>query len=159
MQLNRVKIVDSTTGWLTLYGWAGDERIRWSLGTKKAGEAENRKEWIVRCVSEGIGSSMWPTLKDVLPRDSYVPPTFSAKQIEEATKQLRALMPVGMRPSDELVARAAKQLGISDELLFAIQNPGRQAEAQVENKSSLELKRDLAAMRPPVDPALRRRGY
>jgi integrase len=71
MQLNRVKIVDSTTGWLTLYGWAGDERIRWSLGTKKAGEAENRKEWIIRCVSEGIGSSMWPTLKDVLPGRTF----------------------------------------------------------------------------------------
>lgn len=71
MQLNRVKIVDSTTGWLTLYGWAGDERIRWSLGTKKAGEAENRKEWIVRCISEGIGSSMWPTLRDVLPGRTF----------------------------------------------------------------------------------------
>ena len=87
------------------------------------------------------------------------PPTFSAAQIEDATKQLRALLPVGMRPSDELVARAAKQLGISDELLFVIQHPDQQAKAQVGNKSSLELKRDLAAMRPPVHAADRRKGY
>ena len=71
MQLNRVKIVDSPTGWLTLYGWAGEERIRWSLGTKKAGEAENRKDWIVRCVSEGVTSAMWRTLKDTLPSRTF----------------------------------------------------------------------------------------
>jgi integrase len=71
MQLNRVKVVASPTGWLTLYAWAGEERIRWSLGTKKSGEAENRKDWIVRCVSEGIESSLWPTLKDVLPRRTF----------------------------------------------------------------------------------------
>jgi integrase len=71
MQLNRVKIVDSPTGWLTLYGWVGKERIRWSLGTKKRGEAENRKDWIVRCVAEGVGSSMWPTLNDVLPGRTF----------------------------------------------------------------------------------------
>ena len=91
--------------------------------------------------------------------DEYVPPAFSDRQIQEATKQLGALMPAGMRPSDEFVARAAKQLGISDELLFAIQNPGEQVKAQLGNKSSLELKRNLAAMRPPVEPARRRRGY
>jgi integrase len=71
MQLNRSKIVDSPTGWLTLYAWSGDERIRWSLGTKRLGEAENRKDWIVRCVSEGVESSLWPTLKDVLPGRTF----------------------------------------------------------------------------------------
>ena len=91
--------------------------------------------------------------------DEYVPPTFSARQIEEAAKQLQALMPTGMRPNDEFMARAAKQLGISDQLLSATQNPDRRAKAQVAGKSSLELKRDLAAMRPPVEPARRRRGY
>jgi hypothetical protein len=91
--------------------------------------------------------------------DEYVPPTFSTRQIEEARKQLQALMPAGMRPSDEFVARAAKQLGISDGLMSAIQNPDRQTKAHVAGKSSLELKRELAAMRPPVEPARRRRGY
>lgn len=91
--------------------------------------------------------------------DEYVPLTFSTGQIDEARKKLGALMPAGMRPSDEFVKLAAKQLGISDELLFAINNPGQQVKAQLGNKSSEDLKRGLAAMRPPVEAAKRRRGY
>jgi len=91
--------------------------------------------------------------------DEYVPPTFSARQIEEAAKQLEALMPAGMRPNQEFVAQAAKQLSISDQLLYVIQHPNQQTKPQVTGKSAMELKRDLQAMRPPVDPALRRRGY
>jgi len=87
MQLNHIKIVDSSTGWKTLDCFAGQEttayatkdgktinlktRIRWALGTKKAGEAENRKDWIVRCVSEGVESSLWPALRDALPRLTF----------------------------------------------------------------------------------------
>lgn len=90
MQLNRTKVVASPTGWLTLYGWAGDERIRWSLGTKKAGEAEIRKDWIVRCVSEGLESSLWPTLKDVLPARTF-----------ELLSKLMGYMPVTVAPKFE----------------------------------------------------------
>ena len=91
--------------------------------------------------------------------DEYVPPTFSPAQIEEAAKQLEALMPAGMRPNQEFVAQAAKQLGISDQLLYIIQHPNEQTKPQLAGKSATELKRDLQAMRLPVDPALRRRGY
>jgi hypothetical protein len=91
--------------------------------------------------------------------DEYVPPTFSARQIEEAAKQLEALMPAGMRPNQEFVAQAAKQLGIGDQLLYVIQHPNQQTKPQVAGKSAMELKRDLQAMRPPLDPARRRRGY
>lgn len=68
MQLNRVKIVNSAnTEWLTMYAWAAGKRIRLSLGTKKAGEAQNRADWIVQALREGPSSALWPTLSEVLP--------------------------------------------------------------------------------------------
>lgn len=87
------------------------------------------------------------------------PPTFSPAQIQEATQRLRKALPVGSVPSQERILGTARELGISQELLYAIQNPGQQAKAQVGNKSSAELKRDLQAMRPPVKPADYRKGY
>jgi integrase len=75
MQLNRVEVMASPTGWLTLKAYHGPngtkDRIRWSLGTKKQGEAQNRADWIVRCISEGADSSVWPTLKNVLPARTF----------------------------------------------------------------------------------------
>jgi hypothetical protein len=92
--------------------------------------------------------------------DEYVVPTFSDSQIVEATQRLRKALPVGSVPSQERIEGTARELGISEELLYAIQHPGEQPnKAQVAGKSSAELKRDLQAMRPPVDPADRRKGY
>jgi hypothetical protein len=91
--------------------------------------------------------------------DEYVPPTFSPAQIKEASKQLEALMPAGMRPNQEFMARAAKQSGISDQLLYIILHPSEQPKPQLAGKSAIELKKDLQAMRPPVNPADRRKGW
>jgi hypothetical protein len=87
------------------------------------------------------------------------PPTFSAAQIHETTQRLRKALPVGSVPSQERIDGTARELGISDGLLAAIQNPEQQTKIEVSAKSAVELKNDLRAMRPRVNPAERRKGY
>jgi integrase len=101
MQLNRVEVLEAPTGWLTLKAYHGPngtkDRIRWSLGTKKHGEAQNRADWIVRCISEGPVSSVWPTLKDVLPARTFemlaklvgYAPVVEAPKVEPTWNDLR----------------------------------------------------------------------
>lgn len=80
MFLNKVKVEavavsnkDGKTGTTTyrIYGYAGSERFRLALGTEKAGTADTRQGWIEQAVREGASSTLWPTLKDALPRRSF----------------------------------------------------------------------------------------
>jgi len=61
--------------------------------------------------------------------------------------------------SQERILGTARELGISDELLDAIQHTSQQVKADVNNLRASELRKGLQSMRPLVDPALRRRGY
>jgi hypothetical protein len=86
-------------------------------------------------------------------------PVYSPAQIADATQRLRKALPNGTVPSQERIEATARVLGISDDLLSAIQNPGQPARPEVSSKSATDLKRDLQSIRAPVPADLRRRGY
>jgi hypothetical protein len=86
-------------------------------------------------------------------------PIFTDQQIEQAAKRLRSVLPVGMRPSDELIRQAAKQLEISDDLLALVLHGSKPVKVETRDLNTAELKKGLAALRPPVDPADRRKGW
>jgi hypothetical protein len=108
------------------------------------------------------------------PRVSFV---HSDAEIHEASNRLRKALPAGQVPSEERLQATAKELGIAPTLLDAVLGrTGSLLEANdargqvrghlrgtpkpdVSNLSSAELKRGLAALRPPVDPNRRRQGY
>jgi hypothetical protein len=112
------------------------------------------------------------------PRVSF---THSDAEIHAASQKLRKALPAGQVPSEERLQATAKELGISSTLLDAVMGrTGSLLEADdargqvrghrrgsangnpkydVSNLSSAELKRGLAALRPPVDPNRRRQGY
>jgi integrase len=51
--------------------YVGPKRIRLALGTRKAGTADIRKDWIERAVREGADSTLWTELSSSLPRRTF----------------------------------------------------------------------------------------
>jgi integrase len=68
-KLETVSVKNAMT--FRLYGYAGTERFRLALGTKKVGEAGRNQTWIEQAVAAGPESPLWPTIKETVPRRSF----------------------------------------------------------------------------------------